>query len=175
MSYRIILEKENFKFSGSHFTIFSATSGERLHGHNYYMTVSIGVAAVDENLGLAFDFNLFKPMIRDIAQSLDEYVLLPAHSQHLKLEEKPSSIRATFNQKFYEFPKEDVRVLPVTNVTAEELARFISCALITRAKSECPEIFENLTTLSIGVEESRGQSVFYDAILQTPAQPEAVT
>ena len=166
MSYRIILEKENFKFSGSHFTIFSAVSGERLHGHNYYVTVSLGVAEVDENLGLAFDFNLFKPMIREIATGLDEYVLLPEHSIHLQLERKPNSIRATFNNKFYEFPIEDVRILPVTNVTAEELARFISNELVTRSRAEFPEIFKNLTTLSIGVEESRGQSVFFDAILK---------
>ncbi|RYF47049.1 MAG: hypothetical protein EOO38_12935 [Cytophagaceae bacterium] len=110
MSYRIVLEKENFKFSCSHFTIFSDESCERLHGHNYYVSAEFSLSAVTPDLGLAFDFNEVKPLVREVTQALDEYVLLPAHSPYLKVEQKDNSVRATFAKKHYEFPKEDVEV-----------------------------------------------------------------
>ena len=37
----IRLAKENMKFSAAHFTIFSASERERLHGHNFRVEVDI--------------------------------------------------------------------------------------------------------------------------------------
>src|ERR1700733_13558481 len=33
--YRMVLAKEDFKFSSAHFTLFADGSAELLHGHNY--------------------------------------------------------------------------------------------------------------------------------------------
>ena len=169
MSYRIVLEKENFKFSVSHFTIFGPDEAERLHGHNYYVTVDLGIDKVEHDLGLAFDFNTVKPIIREIADHLDEYVLLPELSPHLEIERKQNSVRATLKQtskhKLYELPNEDVRLLPMTNVTAEELARYVSVQLLEKMRLRCPSVSSSLKTLSIGIQESRGQSVYYSAPL----------
>lgn len=159
MPYRILLEKENFKFSCSHFTILGQGLAERLHGHNYYVSIEVRLNTVDPDLGLGFDFNSVKPIVRALTESLDEYVLLPAHSQQLKIIEEGPSIRATFGDKLYVLPKEDVKILPVVNICSEELARYIAESL---AQTMNIELFDRVTGLSISVQETRGQSVWFE-------------
>jgi 6-pyruvoyltetrahydropterin/6-carboxytetrahydropterin synthase len=163
MSYRIHLEKENFKFSCSHFTIFGPGNAERLHGHNYYVSVELRLAKLNEALGLAFDFNEIKPLIRQTTAELDEYVLLPQNSRYLQIEESSHSIRAIFANKRYELPREDVRLLPLSNISSEELAKFIASELVRQMKSQssCAEV----SSITVGVQETRGQSVFYEVSL----------
>ena len=154
--FTVHLAKEPFKFSCSHFTILSSDHAERLHGHNYQLRVDIGLNQVDPSLGMAFDFNAVKPKIRMLCDELDERILLPQKSPYLKLSESNGQIRAEFAGRSYQFPAEDCLSLPVSNVTSEELARYI-----------CERLFVLLadqsfwTTLSVDVEETRGQSVSY--------------
>lgn len=156
MPYRIVLEKESFKFSCSHFTVFSDDRAERLHGHNYYVAVEIEVNEIDTSQGFAFDFNEIKPLVREITDQLDEFVLLPAQSPYVTLELTGDSVRVLFSSKRYELPKRDVRILPVVNVTTEELARYISVELRKRLP-----MLKDLKCLSVGVRETRGQGVYY--------------
>jgi 6-pyruvoyltetrahydropterin/6-carboxytetrahydropterin synthase len=44
----LYIDKESHKFSAAHFTIFSATERERLHGHNYSVSAKI-VAPLGDN------------------------------------------------------------------------------------------------------------------------------
>jgi 6-pyruvoyl-tetrahydropterin synthase len=39
--FHIELAKEDFKFSAAHFTLFGPDAAERLHGHNYRVTVAV--------------------------------------------------------------------------------------------------------------------------------------
>ncbi|MFP2903776.1 6-pyruvoyl trahydropterin synthase family protein [Pyxidicoccus sp. 3LFB2] len=54
----IELHKEEMKFSAGHFTIFSATHRENLHGHNFTVYVAL-TGAVVEN-GLLSDYGPLK-------------------------------------------------------------------------------------------------------------------
>lgn len=159
MSYRIRLEKENFKFSCSHFTLFGPSEGERLHGHNYYVSVEIGLRELDPNVGMAFDFNEVKPLVRKLTEAWDERVLLPGRSPYLTIESKDDSVSVAFGKKRYEFPKEDVLILPTVNITSEELARLLAEDLAADLKSN-KRLQTRLTFISVGVEETRGQSVY---------------
>lgn len=166
MPYRISLAKENFKFSCSHFTIFGSTEAERLHGHNYYVLVDLELTSLDQELGMAFDFNLVKPVIRRVADSLDELVLLPSRSNHLKIEAKADRVRATFaTGKMYDLPAEDVKILPVVNVTSEELARFFAEELTEELKKV--KEAARIRSISIGIEETRGQTVYFEQPFKT--------
>lgn len=160
MSYRIELEKENFKFSASHFTIFAADRGERLHGHNYYANCEICLSSVDPELGLAFDFNLVKPMIREITEELDEFVLVPANSPFLKVEKASGQVSVRFGEKQYSFPSDDTRLLPLVNISSEELARYIAESLLQKLKPHT-DALGRIEKFSVGVQESRGQTVVY--------------
>lgn len=169
--YQVILDKEDFKFSVAHFTIFGPTTAERLHGHNYRVRFSLEVNGVDEKLGLAFDFNLIKPVIRQLMRDFDEYVLLPAHSPYLKIERQSGRVRATFAQKVYELPEEDVQILPIANVTCEELSRHLAESLLKSLKAAAhssaaaSESIDRIRSISVQVEESNGQSISYSITL----------
>ena len=154
--YTIHLAKEPFKFSCSHFTILSSEHAERLHGHNYQMRVDISLDKVDPKLGMAFDFNAVKPKIRMICDELDERILLPTNSPYLKISEEGAQLRAVFNQKTYVFPAEDCLRLPLTNVTSEELSRYMCERLFAMLKEQ-----SFWTSIQVEVEETRGQSVSY--------------
>ena len=81
MSYILHLAKERFKFSCTHFTIFDATTAERMHGHNYRVFVDVEFEAdVIEN-GLLVDFNIIKPHISELCDALDERILVPQNSK----------------------------------------------------------------------------------------------
>ena len=166
MSFQIRLAKESFKFSASHFTIFGPGESERLHGHNYYVAAEIGIRQLRADIGMAFDFNLVKPVLARICKELDEYVLLAGTSDYLKFQEAESSVTVSFAKKVYSFPVEDVKILPVCNVTSEELAVWIG----QKFQDELSKLIAHvvITDLAISVEETRGQCVVWRA--EPPAQ-----
>lgn len=162
MAIRIVLEKENFKFSCSHFTILGPGRAERLHGHNYYVRVEAEVESLDPELGMAFDFNLLKSLVRGTLARLDEFVLLPERSPYLKIERQSQAVKATLGAKNYVFPAEDVLLLPVVNITSEELARTIAEEIIARLPQALGSFEGGISRLAVAVEETRGQSVVYE-------------
>lgn len=164
MSFRVRLEKENFKFSCSHFTIFSADSAEPLHGHNYYVSVELKLSGLDADLGMAFDFNLIKPIIRKVAEELDERVLVPAHSPFLKVATIRDRVIAEHGGKSYDLPASDVKILPLVNITSEELARHFAGEL-HRGLMLHPASLARMTSIAISIEETRGQSVTFEMTL----------
>ena len=153
MTYTVRLAKDNFKFSGSHFTIFGDGIAERLHGHNYYVTVAIQFKELDKKTGLAFDFNSVKPVIKELCDSLDEKVLLPKNSPFLEISQKGSQVDVSFSKKHYSLPKEDVAILDLVNISSEELSRHLASKL----KQAWP-LFSKMQSLAVSVEETRGQS-----------------
>ena len=117
----IELHAEEHSFSAGHFTIFSATEREDLHGHNYHVSVSMQVELNDN--GMAFDYRIYKNKLRQLCQQLDRRFLLPAQSHYLTLEETADMWIGHFNQERIPFLKRDVLILPVCNITIEELLK----------------------------------------------------
>jgi 6-pyruvoyltetrahydropterin/6-carboxytetrahydropterin synthase len=163
MSFRIRIEKESIKFSCSHFTIFGPDRAEPLHGHNYYVSAEFRLSELDPQLGMAFDFNLLKPILKEEAEKLDEHILVPTQSPFLALERTPTELTVTFGKKRYVFPKEDVMEIAAVNITSEELARDFAMKLKARFSKHAE--FKRITSLTIGIQETRGQTVFYDLTL----------
>ena len=87
---KIELFKQAMNFSAGHFTIFSESERENLHGHNFSVYVMFE-AEVMEN-GIAFNYNVYKKIILDICQLLDQVVLLPLKSPYLRIEESDEYI-----------------------------------------------------------------------------------
>ncbi|NCN95258.1 MAG: 6-pyruvoyl tetrahydropterin synthase [Bdellovibrionales bacterium] len=136
--------------------MLTPSHAECLHGHNYQMRVSIKVSDLDPNLGFAFDFNLVKPMIKALCDGLDEKILLPKNSPYVTVESKGSQINVQFGEKKYSFPKSDSIILPISNVTSEELARWMGLELKKKMK-DVPRFLK----LRVSIEETRGQSVSF--------------
>lgn len=125
---RIEVHKESMKFSAAHFTIFSATDRERLHGHNFRVLAMIE-APVGEN-GMCFSYGELKDRLRALCAELDEYMLLPGHSPYLEIAEEPPYYRVRFARDEMLFLIADTKVLPIRNSTVEEFARHLLTRLL---------------------------------------------
>ena len=119
----IEIAKQNQHFSVGHFTIFSATERERLHGHNFRVAVAI-TGEVDDN-GLCFDYAVYKKIIQDLCKRFDEYTLLAKHSPYMTIEEEGDFYLATHNNITVPFLQADTILLPVRNVTIEEVSHYL--------------------------------------------------
>jgi len=147
------LFKERMGFSAGHFTIFSATSREQLHGHNYQLHVALTTEVVEE-YGLTFDYRDYKNILYQRCKDLNETFILPKFSPHLKLSEDADYIYALFDGKKIPFLKEDVTILPVTNVTVEELS-FWFLKIFTEDKANL--VKNKIKHIEVKISSSPGQ------------------
>lgn len=119
----LYIDKESHKFSAAHYTIFSATDRERLHGHNYSVSARI-VARMGDN-GFSADYNYYKSRIATLCAALDEYTLLAGDSPHQTIEPEGAYYRVTFAGVQMHFLRSDTLVLPIRNATVEEFSRYL--------------------------------------------------
>lgn len=124
----LYIDKESHKFSAAHYTIFSATERERLHGHNYSVSAKF-VAAMGDN-GFSADYNVYKNRLAALCDELDEYMVLAADSPHQRIEEYGNYYRVHFNDEEMLFLKADTLVLPLRNATVEEFSRYLLSKLV---------------------------------------------
>jgi 6-pyruvoyltetrahydropterin/6-carboxytetrahydropterin synthase len=125
----IELHKEEMKFSAGHFTIFSATHRENLHGHNFTVYVALTGEVVED--GILADYRPLKQAVIDRCRAWNETFLLPGRSRHLRIERNErGDVLARFHDEELRFLARDVTVLPVENVTLEELARVFGEELV---------------------------------------------
>lgn len=156
--FTLRLAKEDFKFSVAHFTVFSATIAEVLHGHNYRVRVEIAGDALDR-LGLLLDLRDLKAEIRRLCAELDSKTLLPERCELVRVAVEGDGVEVRFGERVYRLPLADVVLLPIRNTSIEELAlwfwRELRGKLAGGAGSE----------LAVEVEETAGQSCVYAARL----------
>ena len=119
----LYIDKENHKFSAAHFTIFSATERERLHGHNYSVSAKI-VAPMGDN-GFSADYNVYKERLARLCDGLDEYTLLAGNSPHQEITESCACYRVTHGGQEMLFLQSDTLILPIRNATVEEFSRYL--------------------------------------------------
>ncbi|MBM4280484.1 MAG: folate biosynthesis protein [Deltaproteobacteria bacterium] len=118
----IELFKEEMKFSAGHFTMFSATERENLHGHNF--TVYVALEGVVGDTGMLADYGGYKRWITERCKQWNETFLLAGRSPWLNVEQHgDGTVTARFADERIPFLARDVTVLPAANVTLEELAR----------------------------------------------------
>ena len=152
--WTIRIDKDYLKFSAAHFLIFPDGSAERLHGHNYKVFVEIG-SELDAS-GLVLNFKEVKPLIKKLLDELDEHWLVPGAHPVLRVAELPGgAVEVRYRERIYVAPREDVKVLPVSNTSAENLAGFVGKELLDRLAKAFPRV--RVTTLRVGVEETSGQ------------------
>ncbi len=155
-SYAIRLTKEPFVFAAAHFITYAGDVCERLHGHNYGVTVEI-TGPLDEN-AYVLDFVATRDAIAAITAQLDHRVLLPTEHPLIQVEEATSDtgqseVIARFQERRWVFPAEDCKLLPVANTTAELLARWIGEQLLEELRRGGATI----EGLVVEVDECEGQ------------------
>jgi 6-pyruvoyltetrahydropterin/6-carboxytetrahydropterin synthase len=130
MSRLVTLEfyPETFSFSAGHFTVFSATERERLHGHNY--SVAATIAARIQEPGITFNYLVFKKRLLALCEQLDRHFLIAEKSPYLKIVARDNYYDVTFGEDEMSFLKKDALILPVENTTLEDLSKWIAEQLV---------------------------------------------
>jgi 6-pyruvoyltetrahydropterin/6-carboxytetrahydropterin synthase len=131
----IEITKDYLHFSAAHFTVFSATERENLHGHNFDVSCFVDTVIGDD--GLAFDYNTIKTKLEALCAELDERTILPADSPHLAFERDgrgPNEyLIVCFADERIPFLDRDALLLPIRNATVEEFARWFIDKLVDDA------------------------------------------
>jgi 6-pyruvoyltetrahydropterin/6-carboxytetrahydropterin synthase len=152
----IELFKEYLNFSAAHFTVFSATERERLHGHNFSVYAAI-TAPVTDN-GMTADYGLFKNKLKKLCEDLDEYTLIAGDSPHLTIERQEGEVLVHFAKDMLRFPETDCIVLPIRNTTVEEFSHYLLQKLVADV-----DIVEDYFVTSIVVKVSSGAGQYGSA------------
>ena len=154
--HRIVVEKGYLSFSAAHFISFMGKC-ERLHGHNY--GVSVVAVSLQTKDAYVFDFVLLKRIVRQICDSLDHRFLLPEKSEAFDVRQVDDGWEIRYGDRRYVLPAADVLSLPIDSITAERLAEYV-CGRLLAALEEYDT--SHLVKMSVGVEEAPGQTAFYE-------------
>ncbi|MGE0144058.1 MAG: 6-pyruvoyl tetrahydropterin synthase family protein [Planctomycetota bacterium] len=153
-TWSIQIHKDYLKFSAAHFLIFPDGSAERLHGHNYKVWVSVETEL--DRHGLVINFKEIKPIVRQIVDDLDERVILPGKHPVLTCEAKTDgSSEIRYHERRYVIPTDEIRLLPISNSSAENLAGYVADRLLAELGRRLPTV--RPTAVEVGVEETPGQ------------------
>ncbi len=132
MSIKISIVKN---FSSAHFLIGHEKCG-RIHGHNW--KVKVIVEGELEEHGWVMDFTVLKKVVDELLNRYDHKLLLPNSISYNENGIK-GNLNFIANSKKYSFPKEDCVIVPIANVTCENLSILIH--------SELKKILKNFTNI----------------------------
>ena len=154
--FDVFVGKEYLKFNAAHFIAYPGFR-ERLHGHNYQVTVRLEGALGPD--GYVLDFGVVKRATKRVCESLDEYTILPADSDCLRIVEKAESVEVTYEDgSHFVFPRADVILLPIVHSSAEELARYVAGRVREELIADGARPWRRL---EVSVSETHGQSATY--------------
>ena len=152
-AHRIHISRERHKFSCAHMTVFPDGRKERLHGHNYYLSIEVELSSV------SFDALVeFAPLKRALAALCDEWrehLLLAADNPHFAIV-RDDGVELEFRLcgERYLVPRGDAILLPIDNVSTEALAQLA----LERVIEGVPELAAPAVAgVRVTVEESPGQ------------------
>lgn len=149
------------RFAAAHFMTFGGRC-EPLHGHNYALAVQLeGDLTADSWL---FDFVELRRLVAALCDELDHAFLLPTENQHLDVKRAKGHYDVAFGERRYVIPEADVRPLPIDNSTAERLAEWLAGRLAGQLRARGAA---NLSSLTVTVEETPGQSASFTLSLHT--------
>lgn len=154
----IELEKY-FKFNSSHFVTYEGFR-ENLHGHNYKVSIKLIAAQLDSNF-MVTDFDNVKPVMTQICNELKHCLLIPKWNKHIKISVTDSEVNILCEDgTFFSFPKNDVKVLEIDQISAECLAQYITKQFLKIFK-EKHIIINKIKKVRVKVYEDKGKCGIY--------------
>lgn len=149
MSIKISIVKN---FSSAHFLIEHEKCG-RIHGHNW--KVKVIIEGELEEHGWVMDFTVLKKVVDELLNKYDHKMLLPNSISYDENSIK-GNLSFSVNSKRYSFPKEDCVILPIANVTCENLSMLLHNELKKFLKN-----FGNIHGLEVIVNEREEQGASF--------------
>lgn len=156
----------DIKFSAAHFVAFRGFR-EPVHGHNYTAGVRVGGSHVQAD-GYLVDFGDLKKALREVCKTLNNSVLIPAHSDVLQMrtieaaQGTPAQLDIVCEDgSNIRLPFKDCKVLPIVHSTAEELAEYIWIQLLLTYGLASLLLSRSVEWLEVTVSERVGQGARY--------------
>ena len=153
MEVRIDGWQKGIRFSSAHLTA-DLGKCERLHGHSYAIHCQI-VGDQDPKDRIVHDFVEVTRALKEIAEELDHYVLVPANSGPYRVDRADGALTLRFAGKSYSFPEADCYQLPTPSTTAEDLSEHVMTQFRQRVK-----LAPTVRRILIGVDEGYGQGAW---------------
>jgi len=157
--FTLRLAKPDFKFAAAHFTWFADGSAERLHGHNYRVSVAVSGTQLGAD-GMLVEARRVKDEVRRLCAAFDERVLIPEASTRVSVEAKGEEVEVRVAGRSYRLPAGDVVRVPIGNISVEGLAQHLWREL-ARSLASAP-----LDSLEVEVAESEGQSAVCEGAIR---------
>ncbi|MCL7474986.1 MAG: 6-pyruvoyl tetrahydropterin synthase family protein [Methanosarcinales archaeon] len=141
------------RFSASHLIPDHPKCG-RLHGHTYAVSVRVEGTQAGEFI---IDFIVLKDIVKDICDRLDHRVLVAKDDPRLKITEENGhyTVEIVKSCKHYVLPQDDVLLLPIHSVSAEDLCKYFLHELAAGIMENGST--GNITGLHVRVDEGIGQ------------------
>ena len=147
--HRLVLARAEHKFAVAHMTVFPDGSKERLHGHNYTVEIALEVDGVE--LASMLPFQPIKEAVAALCAHWKEHVLVAARCPYLVLLRDDTELELTLCGERYVFPRGDVLLLPIDNISVEALAAHV--AELLRPAFAVPHV----RAFEVGIYENPGQ------------------
>jgi 6-pyruvoyltetrahydropterin/6-carboxytetrahydropterin synthase len=164
----IHVRKDHFKFSAAHMTVFPDGGKERLHGHNYQ--VELTVELIEPALAQMLSYEVFKRALKTVCDQWDEKVLIAAGNPWLEsLPAEDGECAFRLCGKRYVLPADEVAMLEMDNITAENLARLLFERFWAELTADRTVSWrEQVIAISVRIDESRGQGATYAIRFKQP-------
>ncbi len=162
--HRIFVGQDQHKFSVAHMTVFPDGTKEKLHGHNFNVTVALDL----ESLGFdtLLDLGIVKKAVEAQCREWNEHLLLGAKNPKLELlRQADGEVEFRLCGKRYLVPAEDVVLLPLDNVIVENLAVEFARRMVERLGDAL--VAGGVLGIEVDVREARGQGGTYYLTLST--------
>ena len=157
----IHIRKDHLKFAAAHMTVFPDGGKESLHGHNYQ--VELTVELTEPALARMLSYEVFKQALKTVCRAWDEKVLIAADNPWLKwLPAEADECAFRLCGKRYVLPADEVAMLEVDNISAENLARLLFERFWADLTTDRAVPWrERIIAVSLRIDESRGQGATY--------------
>jgi 6-pyruvoyltetrahydropterin/6-carboxytetrahydropterin synthase len=124
VKHRILIAREQYKFSCAHMTVFPDGTKERLHGHNYSIAVALELDRID--LPAMLPFRAIKNVLGELCAAWKERLIVAQHNPQLVIVRDDKEFEFTLCGERYVVPRGDALLLPIDNVTVENLAAHVA-------------------------------------------------
>jgi len=159
--FEVHVAKQTFKFHAAHFVAYDGFR-ERLHGHNYQVSVRLIGSHTIMNDGYLIDFGDIKGVMKKICKELNEHFICPTLSDVIKIshEDDMNITLRCQDGAFFSFPKSDCVMLPIVHSTVEELSIYLY-GRVLRDIGITALTSRGIHTMEINVAEAVGQDASF--------------
>jgi 6-pyruvoyltetrahydropterin/6-carboxytetrahydropterin synthase len=150
--HRILIARDQYKFSCAHMTVFPDGTKERLHGHNYTIALALELDRVD--LASMIPFAPIKAALGELCAAWKERVLIATKNPHLVIVKDDHELELVLCGDRYVMPRGDALLLPIDNISVEALSAHVAELLAEQIR---PLVAGVGRSLEVTISEHPGQ------------------